>query len=168
LDLIYGDRGTYCGVGIWLIDTLLWHSIHMISFLRGATARIAFDNRVTEETAAKLSNFLDRLSDLAWCVPSEPDPDVTTDGGYAPSTDRTAYIILPNSQKPTFNLAAMDILQQLFTNSAPLNYERRLYLLTQRSRLHVCETETLPYNDAQAYADHINSMIDAQANSAIA
>jgi hypothetical protein len=147
-DLQHGDRGAYCGVGIWLVDAVVVHSSHLIAFLREAAANIAKGNARSPETSGKLQSFISQFADLAWCTPA-------AQVAASAKVERTSYLLLPDNGKPSFDLAGFDVVWQSMAKMRNVSFSRRVYFLQTSSNLHVKHVEHLAFRDALTYAEHI-------------
>lgn len=152
-----GDRGTYCGVGVWLVDGTLKHGLHLMNFLMEATKNLAATNVPSSEARFKLTEFATAFSSLEWAT----DSAVCHPGGVG-SPPAPSYIFL-NTDRASLELTAIDILGQFLIGSRSTQTIRRVYFLTNASQIFVRQTERLSYHNAVTYAEHIIHSVGALA-----
>ena len=152
-DLQHGDRGSYCGVGIWVVGATLKHARHLVNVLAGATENLAATAALSTETRSKLVSFVNELPNLGWFVPYK--------GAEIPKPARentfstTSYLMLSDHSKSGFDLVSVDMLGHFLV--MPYSHEsiRRLYFLGRKSRIFVQPTEQFTFKNALTYAEHI-------------
>jgi hypothetical protein len=166
MDFKHGDRSTYCGVGVWLVDAVLIHSLHLVAFLRDAAAKVALGPTTLPETLGKLRVFADEFAELGWCAPRNQarSPRQATNALYG-SGDDTSYLLLPDNRRESFDLAGIDLVGQCRISSSSKPYSRRVYFLAPRSRVFARQTEQLAYKSALTYAEHLIHTMDMAASS---
>jgi hypothetical protein len=154
-DLSFGDRGGYCGVGMWLVDVGLIHSVHLIRFLHSVTAKITEHNYPTSEIIGKLDVFVHGFPELGWCVPQAPTLSMTGAVLWEDSRDlQSTYVVIPDNQQSDFDIAGIDILRFGIGRSGG-SRSRRVYILARNSKIYAREVERLEYKNALTYAEHV-------------
>jgi hypothetical protein len=155
-DLKYGDRGTYCGIGVWLVDANLIHSLHLVRFLQNATAKIAVAHHRIQDVLAKLETFANDFHHLGWCAPiAQSDARLESVNTNEQRNQQTSYLVLPDNQQTSFDLVGIDILRQSVGKHKLKTNSRRLYILASHSRIYVPETDHIEYTNALTYAEQV-------------
>jgi len=162
-DLKLGDRGTYCGVGVWLVGAQLKHARHLVSFLTSATECLAGTAVLSTDARSKLISLVSELPGLGWCLPFTDKHVSRTPVEDAPTS--TSYLVITDNSKNGFDLVTVDMLGHLLT--APHSYTpiRRLYFLGHSSRIFVRPTEQFSFRNALTYAEHIIHSVGCVATS---
>ena len=165
-DFALGDRGGYCGVGVWLVGATIKHGLHLLNLLKEAADHLAASTGFSDEMRFRLVAFARELPDLDWCVPDRGASAVCA----AATPIQSSYLRLDGNDRNCLDLVGIDILGRTLLASLGSRPSRRVYFLTGAGRIFV-PTQKLEFANALTYAEDMihraqQMMVSAQANRA--
>lgn len=149
VDLDYGDRGNYCGIGVWLVDCSPIHSHILIKSLLGLCAGL--------ENASPSKAFLSSVDEfyrdyLFKCLISNDVLPTSFIGlpYFKDRYDKNKYIRLDNGSPNGLSLLVNSVRSMIFAKQES-EHNRILYIVGNSSKLTVSSIDDVnPINDVSA------------------
>ena len=162
-DRTHGDRGNYCGAGIWLIDCVPINISHFLNFLKSLTDNIARGGGPAESDQIRTARFLVELPSLGWTTESNRvlvTPRIDLASG---SSRRSSYIDVGPLQESAIGQISSSMLCFLFQEKD--DSVRQLYFAQRNSKVNA-PTVTADRDTAlvEKFEDILGAYITASAD----
>jgi hypothetical protein len=166
VDLDYGDRGNYCGIGVWLVDCSPSHSHILIKSLLGLCAGL--------ENASPSKAFLSSVNEfyrdyLFKCLISNDVLPTSVSGlpYFKDRYDNNKYIRLDNDSQSRLTFLINSLRSMVFAKQES-EYNRILYIIGNSSKLTVSSINDVdPINDVSTLESLFASLLSYNSESVI-
>lgn len=131
-DRTHGDRGNYCGVGIWFLGCVPVHVSRFLDVLRVMTENISKDGRPGRHHHDHAEQLLNKLPSLDWTIDASK---VVHAAGAEPlrASAGSQYLEVGPEQQGTNAFISASMLSFLFQKNSGSN--RQLYLVRRHSNV---------------------------------